>query len=137
MEKSNSVESPKVVIFTCNWDAYSGLEAAGKDHRYYSAAIRPIRVMCLGRLHPGLILKAFERGADGVMMLGCSPDDCHYDFGNRGAEAVFSLSKDLLCLLGYQEKQIHLDYVAAGDGDAFIEKIEKFMTGLNGTSQKS
>ncbi len=130
------MENPKVVIFTCNWDAYSGLEAAGKDRRYYSAAIRPVRVMCLGRLHPGLILKAFERGVDGVMMLGCSPGDCHYDFGNRGAEAVFSLSKDLLGLLGFQEKQLQLDYVAAGDGNAFIDKIEKFMAGLNGTPQK-
>jgi coenzyme F420-reducing hydrogenase delta subunit len=70
------------------------------------------------------------------MMLGCSPGDCHYDFGNRGAEAVFSLSKDLLGLLGFQEKQLQLDYVAAGDGNAFIGKIEKFMTGLNGTPQK-
>jgi len=134
MDKGHSAQSLKVVIFTCNWNAYSGLEAAGKDHRYYSAAIRPIRVTCLGRLHPGLILKAFERGADGVMLLGCSPDDCHYDFGNRGAEAVFSLSKDLLGLLGFQEKQLQLNYIAAGDGNAFVDKIEKFMTDLNAAS---
>ena len=131
------MENPKVVIFTCNWDAYSGLEAAGKDRQHYSPAIRPVRVMCLGRLHPGLILKAFEKGADGVMMLGCSPDDCHYDFGNRGAEKVYSLAKELLCLLGYQKKQIHLDYLAAGDGKGFIDKIESFMSGLNGASKES
>ena len=134
MNKSNSAESLKVVVFACNWDAYSGLEAAGRDNRYYNAAIRPIRVTCLGRLHPGLILRAFERGADGVMMLGCSPGDCHYDFGNHSAEAVFSLSRELLGLLGFQEKQLQLDYVKAGDGDAFIDKVEKFVAGLSGTS---
>jgi F420-non-reducing hydrogenase iron-sulfur subunit len=84
-----------------------------------------------------LILKAFERGADGVMMLGCFPDDCHYDFGNRGAEAVFSISKDLLGLLGFHEKQLQLSYIAAGDGNAFVDKIEKFMTDLNAASRKS
>lgn len=131
------MERLKVVLFTCNWDAYSGLEAAGRDHRYYSAAIRTIRVMCLGRLNPGLILKAFERGANGVMMLGCSPGNCHYDFGNRGVQEMFSLSKDLLVLLGFQEKQLCLDYAAAGNGNDFVHKIEKFIAGLNGTSQKS
>ena len=134
MDKGHSAQSLKVVIFTCNWNAYSGLEAAGRDHRYYSAAIRPIRVTCLGRLHPGLILKAFERGADGVVLLGCPPDDCHYDFGNRGAEAVFSISKDLLGLLGFHGKQLQLSYIAAGDGNAFVDKIEKFMTDLNAAS---
>jgi len=135
MNKGHSAQSLKVVIFTCNWNAYSGLEAAGREHRYYSVAIRPIRVACLGRLHPGLILKAFERGADGVMMLGCYPDDCHYSFGNRSAEAVFSISRELLGLLGFQEKQLQLAYIAAGDGNAFVERIEKFVADLNGASK--
>jgi coenzyme F420-reducing hydrogenase delta subunit len=133
MNTGHSVQRLKVVIFTCNWNAYSGMEAAGKDHRYYSAAVRPIRVPCLGRLHPGLILKAFERGADGVMMLGCPPDDCHYDFGNHGAETVFSISRELLGLLGFHKKQLQLAYIAAEDGNAFVDNIEKFMSDLFGT----
>jgi coenzyme F420-reducing hydrogenase delta subunit len=93
--------------------------------------------MCLGRLHPGLILKAFERGADGVLMLGCPPGDCHYDFGYRKAEAVFTRSKELIQLLGFKQKQLHLDHVAAGDGNMFVRKVRKFMAGLNGDPKKS
>lgn len=126
-----------MVIFTCNWSAYSGLEAAGRDRRHYAAAVRPIRVTCLGRLHPGLILKAFERGADGVMLLGCPPGDCHYDFGSRGAEAVFSVSRDLLGLLGFHKKRLQLNCLAAGDGNAFVDMIEKFITDLHAASKTS
>jgi F420-non-reducing hydrogenase iron-sulfur subunit len=108
------------------------LESAGRDHRRYSADVRPIRVTCLGRLHPGIILKAFERGAAGVMMLGCHPDECHYDFGMRGAEKVFKLSKELLELLGYKGRRLQFDYLAAGDAETFAEKVEAFIAGLNG-----
>ncbi len=66
-----------VVVFTCNWSAYSGLESAGSEPRCYSPVIRPIKVICLGRLSPGLILKTFEKGADGVLLLGCPPGDRH------------------------------------------------------------
>jgi F420-non-reducing hydrogenase iron-sulfur subunit len=126
------VKTSKVIIFTCNWNAYSGLESAGRNHRRYSVDVRPIRVMCLGRLHPGIILKAFERGAAGVMMLGCHPDACHYDFGIRGAEKVFKLSKELLQLLGYRGRQLQFDSVAADDAETFAEKVDAFIAGLNG-----
>jgi coenzyme F420-reducing hydrogenase delta subunit len=132
-----AVKTSKIIIFTCNWNAYSGLESAGRDHREYSADIRPIRVTCLGRLHPGIILKAFERGAAGVMMLGCPPDECHYDFGIRGVEEVFRLSQELLQLLGYRDRQLQFDCVAADDGETFVEKIHAFIAGLNGDSSKS
>jgi len=127
----SAVKNSKIVLFTCNWNAYSGLEFAGRDHRRYSADVRAIRVTCLGRLHPGIVLKAFERGAAGVMMLGCPPDECHYDFGSRGAEKVVALSRELLELLGYRGRQLHLDYVAAGDGETFVKKVHAFMAGLN------
>ena len=130
------MEHPKVVVFTCNWNAYSGLETAGRSHQQYPTNVRPIRVICLGRLHPGLILKAFERGANGVLMLGCPPDDCHYDFGYRKAEAVFIRSKELIQLLGFKKTQLHLDYVAAGDGKMFVRKVRKFVAGLNGDPKK-
>lgn len=117
----------KIIIFTCNWNGYSGLEMAGKSGMGYSPDIRPVRVSCLGRLHPGIILKAFAHGAAGVMMLGCPQDACHYEFGSRSAEAVFAQSRDLLHLLGIEEERFALDAVSAGDDIAFIEKVEDFV----------
>ena len=122
----------KIILFTCNWNAYSGMEGAGKSQMVYPAAVRPVRVRCLGRLDPGNILKAFQHGAAGVMMLGCLPDECHFGFGSRNAEGVFAQSKDLLHLLGINEARFRLDTVPAGDDQAFVEKVEHFISGLNG-----
>jgi coenzyme F420-reducing hydrogenase delta subunit len=128
---------PKVVILACNWNAYSGLETAGATHQEYSAAIRPLKVMCLGRLSPGIILKAFEKGADGVLLLGCPPGECHYEFGNRCAEEVFAEARQMATLLGYGEAQLKLDWVAAGEGETFAAKVQAFVAGLNGFKDTS
>jgi coenzyme F420-reducing hydrogenase delta subunit len=127
---------PKVVVLTCNWNAYSGLETAGAAHLDYPAAIRPLKVMCLGRLSPGIILKAFEKGADGVLLLGCPPGECHYEFGNRHAEEVLAEARQMATLLGYRTSQLGLDWVAAGDGEAFAEKVQAFVAGLNGNDRR-
>jgi coenzyme F420-reducing hydrogenase delta subunit len=87
---------------------------------------------CLGRVNPGIILKAFESGADGVLLLGCPPGECHYEFGNRHAEDLFVEAKGLIKLLGYRDEQLGFDYVAAGDGEEFINVVRKFLNGLNG-----
>ncbi len=126
------MKTDKIVVFTCNWNAYSGMETAGRKHQPYSPNIRSIRLMCLGRLHPGIILKAFERGAAGVLMLGCPPGECHYDFGYRCAEEVFSVSRELTRLLGYQDAQLKLDHVTVGGGETFTQKVRQFASGLNG-----
>jgi F420-non-reducing hydrogenase iron-sulfur subunit len=124
----------RVVIFTCNWNAYGGLEAAGVERLDYSAGTRPIKVMCLGQLSPGIILKAFEKGADGVLLLGCPPGECHYEFGNRHAEQAFTDAKELAALLGYRDEQLRLDWVAAapGQGEDLAAKVRAFVAGLNG-----
>jgi coenzyme F420-reducing hydrogenase delta subunit len=126
-----SKEERKVILFTCNWNAYSGLETAGIERLSYSPAVHPLKVMCLGQLSPGIILKAFEKGADGVLLLGCPPGECHFEFGNRRAEEVFEEALGLVTLLGYREEQLRLDWVGAGEGKVFVEKVEKFMAGLN------
>jgi len=108
------------------------MEGAGKSQTAYSPSVRPVRVKCLGRLDPGIILKAFQHGAAGVMMLGCPPDECHYGFGSRNATGVFAQSKELLHLLGIKERRFQLDTVSAGDEQAFVEKVENFISGLNG-----
>ena len=117
---------PRIIVYTCNWNAYSGLETAGLQGSTYPANVYPIRVMCLGRLHPGLILKAFELGAAGVMLLGCPPGECHYGFGNDRARDVFQETQALAHLLGIREEQLALDWVAAGQGQDFAEKVRQF-----------
>ena len=117
---------PCIIVFTCNWSAYSALETAGSKRLAYPANVRPIRVMCLGRLHPGLILKAFELGADGVLLLGCPPDECHYEFGNRRAEELFHETRAIAHLLGIEDERLKLDWVEAGEGEAFVQKVTEF-----------
>ena len=131
-----SKEDKKVILFTCNWNAYSGLESAGVEHLPYAAAVHPLKVTCLGQLSPGIILKAFEKGANGVLLLGCPPGECHFEFGNRHAEEVFEGAQELLTLLGYREEQLVLDWVGVGEGKLFVEKVEQFMRGLNGNQGK-
>ncbi|MBN1138042.1 MAG: hydrogenase iron-sulfur subunit [Anaerolineae bacterium] len=121
----------KVVVFTCNWNAYSGLEAAGVDQLEYPASVYPLKVMCLGQISPGIILKALEMRADGVLLLSCPPGECHYQFGNRRAEELFKQAREMATLLGYGDEQLKMDWVAAGDGQAFAEKVRAFVLGLN------
>jgi coenzyme F420-reducing hydrogenase delta subunit len=130
--KRNVMKTDKILVFTCNWNAYWGMETAGFQHRSYSVAIRPLKVMCLGRLSPGIILQAFEHGADGVLLLGCPRDECQYQFGNRRAEEMFSVAAKLARLLGYSPQQLQMDQVIGGDGDGWVDKIQTFVSGLNG-----
>ena len=129
-DKTCPDSSRRVIVFTCNWNAHSGLEAAGYGRLSVPAGVRPVKVMCLGRLHPGLVLKAFELGADGVLMLGCPPDECRYEFGNSRAEELFEETRALARLLGIGEERLWLDWVAAGDGEAFMEKVREFVEGV-------
>ena len=117
---------PRVVVFTCNWSAYNALETAGCQRLAYPANVRLIRMMCLGRLHPGLVLKAFELGADGVLLLGCPSGECHYQFGNQRAEELFQETKAIAHLLGIEDEQLKLDSVAAGEGQAFVQIVTDF-----------
>jgi F420-non-reducing hydrogenase iron-sulfur subunit len=121
---------PKVIVFTCNWGAYSSLEAAGKEHLEYSSAIQPLRVNCLGQVSPGVILKAFEKGADGVLMLGCPKGECHYEFGSRHAEETFVDAKALAGMLGYRDEQLQLDWMPAAEAHIFVEKVQHFLARL-------
>ena len=125
-------QSRRIIVFTCNWNAYSGLEMAGYERLSLPAGVRPVKVMCLGRLHPGLVLKAFELGADGVLMLGCPPGECRYEFGNSRAEELFEETRALARLLSIGEERLQLDWVAAGDGEAFVEKVREFVERVAG-----
>ena len=134
IEETTLQTKPKVIVFTCNWNAYSGLETAGVEHLSYSPAVHPLKVMCLGQISPGIILKAFEKGAEGVLLLGCPAGECHFEFGNRRAEEIFEEAKGLVELLGYREEQLQLDWITAGDGKSFVNVVQKFVSQLNGMS---
>jgi coenzyme F420-reducing hydrogenase delta subunit len=88
--------------------------------------------MCLGRLGPGLILKTLEKGASGVLMLGCPQGECRYEFGGRSAEESFAVAGELMRKLGYQQKRLRMDRLAAGDGKALTEIIRNLLAGLKG-----
>jgi len=130
------MKTNKILVFTCNWNAYYGLESAGVNHQAYSAAVYPLKVMCLGRLGPGIILKAFEQGASGVLLLGCPPGECHYDFGNRSAEETFALAGDLIHVLGYSDNCLQMDRVDVGHAETWVEKVRSFVDEL-GVSDRS
>jgi len=126
----------KVILFTCNWNAYSGLETAGAERLNYPPGVYPLKVTCLGQINPGIILKAFENGAEGVLMLGCPPEQCHYEFGNRRAEEIYAQAKELVKVLGCSDTQLQLDWVAAGEGQELVSKVKSFVAGLNGKRRK-
>ena len=117
---------PRIVGFVCNWGAYSGVEMAGVNRKEYSTSVRLVKVMCLGRLHLGLILKAFELGADGVMLLGCQSDDCHYESGIAMAKELFTQAGKVLNLLGIDQKRLDLVEVPLGRGDLLAKQVSTF-----------
>ena len=121
----------KIILFTCNWNAYSGLETAGAEKVSYAPAVYPIRLACLGRITPGIILKAFENGANGVLLLGCSEAECQFETGNKQVTEIVPETRSLLNLLGYNDKQFQLDFVDAGDGKSFKEIIQNFTKGID------
>lgn len=118
---------PKVIIFSCNWKAYSGAEMAGLQAISYPPNARLVCLQCLGRLHPGLILKAFELGAAGVLMLGCPPGECEHRLGSQEVEELFKRTQALLGLLGINKRRLHLDSIPLGDGRLFAQKVKRFV----------
>jgi F420-non-reducing hydrogenase iron-sulfur subunit len=115
--------SPKIVGFLCNWCSYAGADKAGASQMTYPPNVSVIRVMCSGRVDPEFVLKAFERGADGVMILACHPGDCHYKEGNYRAAQRHALLVELLRQAGIAEERIRMDYVSAGEPDRFVMLI--------------
>lgn len=116
---------PKIVAFLCNWCSYRGADLAGTSRMKCAANVRAIRVMCSGRVEPAFILRAFELGADGVLVLGCHPGDCHYAEGNYKALRRMTLLKRTLKQLGIEEDRFQLDWVSASEGDRFSHIVNE------------
>ena len=118
---------PRVVVFACNWCSYAGADTAGVSRLQYSPHFRIIRVMCSGRVHPAFVLRAFELGADGVLVSGCHFGDCHYIFGNERAVEQFEKTTALLKILGLEEGRIRLEWISAAEGPKFARVINEFV----------
>ncbi|MCM8812322.1 MAG: hydrogenase iron-sulfur subunit [Candidatus Omnitrophica bacterium] len=112
---------PKVVAFLCNWCSYSGADAAGRAQRKVPAElVRIVRVMCTGRIDPQFVLEAFRQGADGVLILGCHPGDCHYKEGNYKMLKRHAILEQVLSDFGIEKQRYCLDWVSASEGEKFI-----------------
>lgn len=117
---------PKIVAFLCNWCSYTGADLAGTSRMKYSPNIRIIRVMCSGRVEPTFVLKSFREGADGVMILGCHPGDCHYHEGNYKCLRRYHLLKKFLGQMGIEQDRLRLDWISASEGKQFAELVDEF-----------
>jgi F420-non-reducing hydrogenase iron-sulfur subunit len=114
---------PKIVGFLCNWCSYAGADLAGTSRVKYAPNVRIIRVMCSGRVEPTFVLKAFKEGADGVLICGCHPGDCHYLEGNYKIARRIPLLKKMLSQFGIEEERVRLEWVSAAEGDRFASIV--------------
>ena len=116
---------PKIVGFLCNWCSYRGADMAGTARIKSAPNVRVVRVMCSGRVDPIFVLKAFTEGADGVLILGCHPGDCHYVEGNYKTARRVPLLKKMLEQLGIEDQRVRLDWVSAAEGDRFASIVNE------------
>jgi coenzyme F420-reducing hydrogenase delta subunit len=121
---------PKILGFLCNWCSYAGADLAGISRIQYPPNIRVIRVMCSGRVDPIFVIHAFQKGMDGVLVLGCHPGDCHYMTGNYQAERKMRMIRKLLEKIGIDGGRFHLNWVSAAEGGRFAKLVGDFTEGV-------
>ncbi len=123
---------PTIVAFFCNWCTYLAADLAGTSRIKYPPNMRVIRVMCSGRIDAQFVLDAFAKGADGVLIGGCHPGDCHYQEGNYKMLRRFLLLKRMLKQMGIEEERLRLEWISAAEGDRvrvvvsdMVEKLKR------------
>jgi F420-non-reducing hydrogenase iron-sulfur subunit len=116
-ENQQPAWQPRIVAFFCNWCTYTAADLAGVSRMKYAHNVRIIRLMCSGRVDPQFVLDAFAKGADGVLIGGCHPGDCHYIEGNYKALRRFRMLKRMLAALGIEEPRVRLEWISAAEGD--------------------
>ena len=114
---------PRITAFVCNWCTYTGADLAGTSRLQMAPNVRIIRLPCTGRIDPLFILKAFERGADGVIASGCHPADCHYTAGNYHARRRFAVFKELAEFLGIEADRLTFSWVSASEGGKWRDVV--------------
>ena len=125
--KTNSKNfEPRIVGFLCNWCSYTGADLAGTSRMKSAPNLRIIRLMCSGRVDPSFILRAFQLGADGILVAGCHPGDCHYQEGNFKALRRVLLLKRILREFGVDERRLRLEWISAAEGEKFAKVSTDF-----------
>jgi len=119
---------PKIIIFCCNWCSYAGADLAGISRMKISPHFRVIRSMCSARIDPEFILRSFRKGADGVMVAGCHPGDCHYLGGNYRARRRIALLQTLIKQFGLNADRLRLEWVSASEGEKFARVVNDFVS---------
>lgn len=117
---------PKIIGFLCNWCSYTGADLAGVSRIKSAPNVRIVRTMCSGRVDPAFVLKAFQLGADGVVVMGCHLGDCHYQEGNYKTIRRIPFLKRLVEQFGIDRRRLRLEWVSASEGDRFAEVVNQF-----------
>ena len=123
---------PVILVFACNWDGWSSIESATSMGITYPASVKVVRVSCLSRIHMGLILNAFNFGADGVLLLGCEPGKCHYCSDSDYVINEYEKAREIMALLGIWKDRLSLVRLPAFDGKRFVDEIEKLAKEIEG-----
>jgi F420-non-reducing hydrogenase iron-sulfur subunit len=121
VDKVSDQFEPKIALFACNWCSYAAMDLAGTSRMKYPPNFRVIKLMCSGRIDPQFILEAFKDGADGVLVAGCHPGDCHYIEGNYKALRRMILLKKILESLGIEKERLRLEWISAGEAAKFVK----------------
>jgi coenzyme F420-reducing hydrogenase delta subunit len=129
-------EGPTIVAFLCNWCSYAGADLAGVSRLQYPANVRIVRVPCSGRVDPLYIIKALQEGADGVLVSGCHPGDCHYISGNLVARRKFAMLKSFLGYMGIEPERVQFSWVSASEGGRFAALMEKVVADVKNLKTK-
>ena len=123
-ETSSDTFEPKIVAFVCNWCTYAGADLAGTSRMKYSPNVRIIKLPCTGRIDTLFIIKAFEQGADGVLVSGCHPGDCHYTSGNYHARRRFTMFRELMEFMGLEMDRLQFSWVSAAEGAKWTQVVD-------------
>lgn len=124
-EESLQGFEPRIAAFVCNWCTYTGADLAGTSRLQMAPNVRIVRLPCTGRIDPLFIIKAFERGADGVIVSGCHPADCHYNAGNYHARRRFAIVRELFDFVGIDSARITWSWVSASEGRKWADIVNE------------
>ena len=121
---------PRIIGIACNWCTYTGADLAGTTRLKYPQNVRTVRVMCSSRINPSFVIRAFQLGADGVLVGGCHPGDCHYGTGNLYARRKLAITKKLLEFAGMEPERFRVEWISASEGNKYAEVVESFTNDL-------
>jgi coenzyme F420-reducing hydrogenase delta subunit len=120
------MDRTKILGIACNWCTYTGADLAGTTRLKYPQNVRTVRVMCSSRINPSFIIRAFQLGADGGLVGGCHPGDCHYGTGNLYARRKLAITKKLLEFAGLDPRRFRVEWISASEGNRYAEVVKEF-----------